>query len=75
MTTRDDLRASKALQGADFPASKQALIDYAQSRGVDQKSLQALHALPDREFESKDDVTDAVPQEPEGEDAPGGTAR
>lgn len=75
MTTRDDMRASKALQGADFPASKQELIDYAQSRGVDQKSLQALHALPERQFDDKDEVLAAVPQEPEGEDAPGGTAR
>lgn len=75
MTTRDDLRASKALQGADFPASRSELIDYAQSRGVDQKSLQALHALPDRTFGSKDEVVDAVPQQPEGEDVPGGTAR
>lgn len=75
MTKRDDIRASKALQGADFPASKDELIDYAESRGVDDKSLQALHALPEGPFHTKDEVIDAVPQEPEGEDVPGGEAR
>lgn len=75
MTTRDDLRAHKALQGADFPATKADLVNYAQSRGVDNKSLQALHALPDQQFENMDSVVAAVPQEPEGEDMPGGTER
>lgn len=75
MTARDDIRASKALQGADFPATKDQVVEYAQSHGVDGKSLEALHALPDREFSNTDDVIDAVPQQPEGEDQPGGTAR
>lgn len=75
MTMRDDLRAEKSLQGAEFPASRASLIEYASERGATQKTLEALRALPDREFENKDDVIDAVPQEPEGEDTPGGTAR
>ncbi|MDN5635796.1 MAG: DUF2795 domain-containing protein [Brevibacterium sp.] len=74
MTTRDELRADKALQGLDFPASKTELIDYATERSATPKTLQALHALPDRQFENKDDVVEAVPQEPEG-DAPGGVHR
>lgn len=75
MTERDELRAAKALQGASFPATKDELLDYARTRAVDQKSLQALAALPSGRFESMDDVTASVPQEPEGEDRPGGTAR
>ncbi|HJA61191.1 MAG TPA: DUF2795 domain-containing protein [Candidatus Brevibacterium intestinavium] len=74
MTTRDELRAEKALQGLEFPASKSELIDYATERSATAKTLQALEALPDRRFESKDDVVEAVPQEPEG-DAPGGVHR
>lgn len=74
MTTRDELRAEKALQGMEFPASKIELIDYATERAATPKTLQALHALPDRQFENKDDVAEAVPQEPEG-DAPGGVHR
>ncbi|GAA2029103.1 hypothetical protein GCM10009720_06190 [Yaniella flava] len=75
MTTRDDIRASKALQGADFPATKDQVLDYAQSHGADSKSLEALHALPDRQYANIDDVAEAVPQEPEGENQPGGSAR
>jgi hypothetical protein len=75
MTTRDDLRAAKSLQGADFPKTKEEVLHYAQTRSADSKTLEALHALPDREFHSIDDVAEAVPQEPEGTDQPGGTAR
>ena len=75
MTTRDDMRASKALQGMDFPATKDTLIEYAEPRGADQKSLQALRTLPEKEFGNMDEVVDAVPQEPEGEDVAGGTQR
>ncbi|GAA1865643.1 DUF2795 domain-containing protein [Brevibacterium marinum] len=74
MTTRDELRAEKALQGLEFPASKAQLIDYATERSATPKTLEALHALPDREYANKDDVVEAVPQEPEG-DAPGGVHR
>lgn len=75
MTTRDDIRARKALQGADFPSSTDELVSYAENRGVDAKSLQALRALPDQEFHSLDEVADAVPQEPEGDNTPGGVHR
>lgn len=75
MTRRDDARVAKALQGADFPADKQALIDYAQTREAGEETLQGLRALPDRTFQNSDDVVDAVPQEPEGAEAPGGTER
>ena len=74
MTTRDELRAEKALQGMEFPASKTELLDYATERSATAKTLQALRVLPDRQFENKDDVVEAVPQEPEG-DAPGGVHR
>lgn len=75
MTKRDDLRAAKALQGAAFPATKDTLIEYAETRSADEKTLQALRALDDKEFANMDEVVDAVPQEPEGEDTPGGTER
>jgi hypothetical protein len=76
MTARDDLRAARALQGKDFPATKSELIDYVQSRGGDdQKTMNALEMLPDQQFPNHDAVIDAVPQEPEGADQPGGSAR
>ena len=75
MTRRDDARVEKALQGADFPADKQALIDYAQTREVGEETLQGLQALPDRDFQNLREAIDAVPQEPEGSAARGGTDR
>ena len=75
MTIRDDMRAAKVLQGADFPKTKEQLLHYAQTRSADTKTLDALHGLPDKEFHNMDEVVDAVPQEPEGVDQPGGTDR
>lgn len=75
MTDRDDLRAEKALQGADFPAGREELLSYAQTRDADAKMMQALRTIPDRTYQSMKDVLDQIPQEPEGTDAPGGTAR
>ncbi|PSK91903.1 uncharacterized protein DUF2795 [Haloactinopolyspora alba] len=75
MTDRDDQRVAKALQGADFPASRGSLLDYAETRGIDQKTRNALHTLPERRFASITEVVESVAHEPEGEDQPGGTAR
>lgn len=75
MTTRDDLRAEKALQGLEFPAAKADVIEYARERGATPKTLEALESVPGGTYASKDALVDAVPQEPEGEDTPGGAAR
>ncbi len=75
MTKRDELRVEKALQGLEFPASKDQLLDFATDRVGDAETLAALRALPAGQYTSKEDVLAAVPQEPEGGDAPGGTAR
>lgn len=74
MTKRDELRVGKALQGANFPASQDQLLDYAIERGADSKTLTALRAVPSGSYSSINEVEQAVPQEPEG-DQPGGTAR
>lgn len=75
MTFRDDLRAAKALQGLEFPADKPTVLEYARTRAATDKTLQALESVPYRTYENKDDLVDAVPQEPEGPEQPGGTAR
>jgi hypothetical protein len=65
VTTRDDLRIRKALQGADFPAGRDALLDYAGDRGADEETMQALRAVPEGSYGSVEEVADAAPQEPE----------
>ena len=76
MTERDELRVEKALQGADFPSSKADLLTYARERVQDSpKTLHALETIPEGEYANKDEVLAAVPQQPEGEDTPGGRFR
>lgn len=76
MTERDEIRIDKALQGASFPAAKAELLEYARARVQDSpKTLQALDAIPDREYADKDDVLDAVPHRPQGDEGAGGRHR
>ncbi|MER7010189.1 DUF2795 domain-containing protein [Saccharopolyspora sp. NPDC000359] len=64
MTDSDERRVRKALQGADFPATKEQLVDYAQERGADAKTMLALRALPEGTYDNSDQVESAVPQQP-----------
>ena len=76
MTQRDEIRIDKALQGASFPAAKAELLEYARARVQDSpKTLHALDAIPDREYADKDEVLEAVPHRPQGDDAAGGRHR
>lgn len=74
MTKRDEIRVDKALQGLEFPATHEQLVDFATDREADAETLTALRSIPGGQYANKEQVLNAVPQEPEG-DAPGGTAR
>lgn len=74
MTKRDEIRVDKALQGLEFPATHEQIIEFATDRQADAETLAALRSLPAGHYGNKEQVLEAVPQEPEG-DAPGGTAR
>lgn len=74
MTKRDEIRVDKALQGLEFPATREQLVDFATDREADAETLTALRSIPAGHYANKEQVLNAVPQEPEG-DAPGGTAR
>lgn len=74
MTKRDEIRIEKALQGLEFPATHEQLVDFATDREADAETLTALRSIPVGYYANKQQVLDAVPQEPEG-DAPGGTER
>ncbi|MBE9376047.1 DUF2795 domain-containing protein [Saccharopolyspora sp. HNM0983] len=65
MTKRDELRVLKALQGLEYPATAERILDYAQTRDVDAQTLRALSALPEGEYGSAAEVEQAVPQRPE----------
>lgn len=65
MTDRDDLRASKALQGLEFPTTKADMVAYAQERAASAGTLRALEALPEGQYASHRQAVESVPQRPE----------
>jgi hypothetical protein len=49
-----------ALVGVALPAEKARLLEYAVRQHAEPQQLEALQSLPDREFESLDEVVDAL---------------
>lgn len=54
------IELQKALGGVDYPASSQDLVDAAEGNGADDSVLDALRNLPDKEFESPVQVSEAI---------------
>jgi hypothetical protein len=48
------------LGGIDLPAEKTRLLEYAVQQRAEPPLLDALGSLPDREFESLDDITEEL---------------
>lgn len=67
MTSADKRRVRKALDGANFPADKATLYQYAAERDAGAATREALEALPEGQYESIDHVERNVPQSPEAE--------
>lgn len=47
-------------EGMPLPARRDEIVEYAEIEGADEDILDALRALPDREYESLDDIEEAV---------------
>jgi Protein of unknown function (DUF2795) len=53
------------LEGMPLPARRDEIVEHAEVEGADDELLAALRALPDREYESTDEVGEALrPIEP-----------
>ena len=53
------------LEGMPLPARRDEIVDHAEVEGADDDLLAALRALPDREYETLDEVTETLrPIEP-----------
>ena len=50
----------KALSGMDYPASKDQIVQHAESHGADKEVLDALRGIQDREYEGPSGVSSAV---------------
>jgi predicted outer membrane protein len=53
------IQVQKYLKGVDYPASKAALLEKARSMGADENICTSLEQLPDEEFETPADVSQA----------------
>jgi hypothetical protein len=60
MSRPEFIEVQKYLAGIDYPATKEQLIEHAQSRGASQDILQALASLPDGEYDGPNKVSSAV---------------
>ena len=50
----------KALSGMDYPASKDQIVQHAESAGADKEVVDALRGIQDREYEGPSGVSSAV---------------
>lgn len=67
------IQIQKYLKGVDYPASKQALLEKAKSMGADENICQSLEQLPDEDFQTPADVSQAFGRLPD--DVTGGGDR
>jgi hypothetical protein len=54
------IRVQKFLGGLDYPVRKEQLVERARHAGADEKVQQALERLPDREYKTPIDVSQAI---------------
>jgi hypothetical protein len=87
MELSESAELQSLLEGIDLPAGKQELLAYAERQQARPQQLSALRALPDREYDTIDEVgeelvrvqpahEDEVPHQPREESGapPGGDA-
>lgn len=60
MAKVNPIQLQKFLKGLDYPASKQEIVSHAEDHGADEQVLSTLRELPDEEYESPVDVSEAV---------------
>ncbi|WP_049576037.1 DUF2795 domain-containing protein [Nonomuraea sp. SBT364] len=61
-TASNPIQLQKHLKGVDYPATKADLIAAARRQGADQATLKALEAMPDRQYDGPNAVSQAVAQ-------------
>lgn len=59
MAHANPIQIQKYLKGVDYPANKATLIENAKKLGADDSICASLEQLPDEEFETPADVSEA----------------
>jgi hypothetical protein len=57
---RTSAYAQAVLEGVPLPAGRATLIEYAREQGAEEFVIEALRRIPDREYESLDEVGEAI---------------
>jgi Protein of unknown function (DUF2795) len=73
MTEVNPTLVESLIEGMPLPARRDEIVEYAQIEGAEEDLLDALRALPDREYESADDIGETLrPAQPNppAEEAP-----
>jgi hypothetical protein len=60
MATVNPVQVQKYLKGVDYPASKQEIVQTAKQQGADANVQATLARLPDKEFNSPNDISEAI---------------
>lgn len=60
MAKVNPVQLQKNLKGVDYPASKQDLLNHAKQQGADENALSTLKQIPEQEYGSPTDVSEAV---------------
>ncbi len=60
MAKVNPIQAQKFLKGMDYPASKDDLVKHAEKQGADENVRSALEQLPEEQYETPADVSQAL---------------
>jgi len=60
MAKVNPVQVQKFLGGLDYPASKQDLVKRAEQEGADDNARSTLKQLPDEDYETPADVSEAI---------------
>ena len=62
MATINPIQLQKFLKGADYPMSRDELVSLAQGNSADDDVLEALRAIPDRQYDGPNAVSAELKQ-------------
>lgn len=60
MAKVNPIQLQKHLKGVDYPASKEQLVQHAQKHGADDNAISVLQQIPDQEYQTPTEVSEAV---------------
>ena len=60
MSQVNPIQLQKYLKGVDYPANREALLANAKKMGADENVCSSLEQLPDEDFETPADVSEAI---------------